>query len=151
MAIGWLTGLGRLGYHENLYGFANYGVDQSLVSRYVTISTPLWLAIFVLAALRLSRLRTNRAAGGARPAAQAWVLSAVLVAIGASAVASGQWGTRMSNARRERFQPARRALITGQDDALLGLLYPLAAVKARREQLIVWHLSVFRSARAQRE
>ena len=147
MSIGWLTGTGRLGYHENLYGFAQRG--RPVWYRATSIST--LAGHFVLAALRLSCLRTNRAAGGARPAPKAWVVSAVLVAIGASAVASGQWGTRMSNARRERFQPARRALITGQDDALLGLLYPLAAVKARREQLIVWHLSVFRSARAQRE
>ena len=145
-----LTGLGRLGYRENLYSFANYGADQALVSRYVTISTPLWLAIFVLAALRLSRLRIDRAAA-AWPTSQ-WLISAALVAIVASTVASGKWGTEMSNARRERFQPARRALITGQDDALLLRLYPiLPAVRARREMLIVWHYSVFRSARAQRD
>ena len=67
-------------------------------------------------------------------------------------LASGYTGTQLSIARREVLEPARRGLITGQDDRLLLQLYwNLEEVRRRRELLIAWHLSVFRSARAQRD
>ena len=141
VAVGLMTGLGRAGF----------GTDQGLASRYVTISTPLWLAVSVLAAVRLSQLRL--AGGRSRwRSAESGLISATTIAIVISVVASGERGTRLSSAHHDLLVPARRALITGQDNGLLGRLYPDAAVvRERREALIAWHLSVFRSARAQRE
>jgi len=140
-----MTGLGRTGL----------GTDQGLSSRYVTLSTPLWFAIFVLAALRLSwlqteRLRSDRSATDVWSIRETGLISAAMVAIVASALVSGLWGTIKSDRRRQRLEPARLALITGQDDEMLLRLYPsVADVRKWREVLIASHLSVFRDARAQ--
>ena len=108
-----------------------------------------------MAALRLSwlqteRLRSDRSATDVWSIRETGLISAAMVAIVASALVSGLWGTIKSDRRRQRLEPARLALITGQDDELLLRLYPsVADVRKWREVLIASHLSVFRDARAQ--
>jgi hypothetical protein len=112
----------------------------------------LWLAILVLAALWLSQVRTEGTMVRGWPLARAVLMSTAVIAMVASAVVSGHAGVSKSNERRDQLEPARRALITGSDDALLSRLYPSAReVKRRRQLLITWHLSVFRSADAQQD
>ena len=139
LGVAAMTGLGRSGF----------GADQGLASRYVTISTPLWLAVVVLAALRLSP------EGGRRGASWTFdkvLVAAAAVAIGLSTLVNAQDGTRLSAERHERLEPARRALINGVGDQELVKLYPdVAEVRRRRGLLIEWHMSVFRSTRAQRD
>ena len=136
-----MTGLGRTGF----------GTDQGLMSRHITISTTLWLALFLLAALRLSRPPHDREEG-LRPRLTVVLLSVLLVVALSSAMESAYMGALSSRARHDQLQPARRALFWGNDDALLSRLYPdVQEVKRRRELLLAWRLSVFRNARAQGE
>jgi hypothetical protein len=141
MAGALMTGLGRTGL----------GTNQGLSLRYISLSTPLWVSIAVLFALGGSQ-RAGLRPPGEWPGLKAIIAGAALLLLTASVVETGYKGVQFAHSRYEQLEPARRALILGDDDELLTRLYPSPAeVRSRRQLLIEWHLSVFRSARAQRD
>jgi hypothetical protein len=141
MAGALMTGLGRTGL----------GTNQGLSLRYISLSTLLWVSIAVLFALGGPQ-RSGLWPTGKWPGLKTVVAGAALVLLTASVVETGYKGVQFAYTRYEQLEPARRALILGDDDELLTRLYPSPAeVRSRRQLLIDWHLSVFRSARAQRD
>ncbi len=128
VAAGLMTGLGRVGL----------GTDQAMSSRYVTISTLLWVALAILLARGWSDTPRGRAsvAGVLRFTG----LVVLGLAIGRSSYraehAFEQWHVRM--------EEGRAALIAGRGEAL-GILYPdPVALRSRRLTLEALGLSVFR-------
>ncbi len=134
MAGAALTGLGRAGF----------GPDQGLASRYITISTPLWVAIVMLASFRLARPSDGSTGGRPSMVARA-ALAATIAAIALSTAGGIYPGTQFSEARAAGLRPVRAALITGRDEDLYLRVYPsVEAVKLRRQSLAAWRYSVFR-------
>lgn len=125
-----ISGLGR----------AWMGTGQALSSRYCSFSLPMWCA-----AGALGVLWAHNAIGDRRSRAGSWLTAAVLIAVLASAAASGRLGVRTVSGRNESLRFARRGLIVGKSDALLLMLYPnLTVVREHRAILLKLHLSVFR-------
>jgi hypothetical protein len=86
---------------------------------------------------------------GARPIARAWWLADVLAVIVVSTLINLYMGTKSANSKGEVLELARRALVAGQDDALLLRLYPsLDNLRDWRQKLIAWRYSVFRAGAA---
>jgi len=123
-------------------GRASMGIEQAMSSRYTTFGMSLW---FALAALAVLGCRLDP-----RPVARlqrALVTSLAALAVAASAVVSSQEGARIGAGRAETLRFARRGLMVGRSDALMGRLYPDAAVvRQRRRVLLKLHLSVFRTS-----
>lgn len=112
------TGVGRLGL----------GPSQALISRYVTISQLLWLAIAALLGLRASR--------AARAAA-----AAIALALGLASVSGVE---RFETAYR-RFSAARAALVARRDGPALAVLHPDRAMLLVRARVLErLSLSVYR-------
>jgi len=121
-------------------GRAWMGADQALASRYTTLSIPMWCALACL-----SVLWRSAAPADLRGRALTAVTVSLLVATLASAFATERDGVHIVAGRSETLRFARRGLITGRSDALLGLLYPnVPVLRERRATLMRLRLSVFR-------
>ena len=120
-----LTALGRAGF----------GLSQARTSRYVALSSFLWLWVLV------AGVRHARAASGWPRAALALAVAAVAVRI-VLASAGGAGAAQRAMADRIR---GRAALLAGGPDADLALLYPDPAELRRLSAILAAHrLSCFR-------
>lgn len=121
-------------------GRAAAGSGQALSSRYTTMSAPMWVALLMLLALVV---RTGLAT--ARPQAGRALLAAAIILAALLSSATGWTSVPVAEARSAYLRPARRALITGRNPAMMGRLYPEPALlKERRAILRMLHMSVFR-------
>jgi hypothetical protein len=125
-----LCGVGRSGA---------FGAIQGLESRYLTVASPLWVALVALLVLAAGRRR--------RGAATAW---AAVAAVAALAAGSSLVASRLGPRWLERYEPARARLLA-RDPSVLPLLAPdhppeLIAERARTLERL--RLSVFRERRA---
>ncbi len=117
-----ITGLARI----------EFGPDQAMSSRYITLANPLWLAIAFLA-WSLPPGRKSRWLPRA-----AWTLAVLLV------MASLYGGYRWTE-RYHAYSESRSALMAGDRPELLKRLYPdVPRLLERREILRKYRLSVFR-------
>lgn len=111
-------------------GRAAWGQEGALASRYVTLMVPFWIGLALL--IRASAIAWRRPA--------LFALCALLAASAASEV-------RRFPDRNRLFVPARRALLTGEDRALLSRLHPeVFQVDAGIPTLKRLKLSVFRAS-----
>jgi hypothetical protein len=123
-------------------GRAWMGVDQSMSSRYTTLTLPLWCAIAALAVLWQTQ-------GPALPlwrrrAVYALTVPMILVML-ASAVKTTRQSVATAAGHSEIMMIARRGLLSGQSDALLRILFPdVTEIRQRRAVLMRLKLSVFR-------
>jgi len=106
-----------------------YGVEQAMSSRYITLASPLWLALVVLI-------------GNARPYPRWCMLGAVSLLVGIGSV----HGAYIWSLRYPAYEAARLALINDGPDEQLRPLYPvLETLRVRRVFLLQERMSVFRS------
>lgn len=125
-----MTGVGRL----------DFGTQQALSSRYVTIANLLWAAVFVWAYVGIAQERTRAPEARQRSAAALLALLVLAVLAGNSLYASLQWSERYTH-----MLPAQAELMSGDDPDLLQRLHPDPdIVLERREILRKYKLSVFR-------
>lgn len=109
-------------------GRASWGQTGALASRYVTLMLPFWLGLALLVLSSSGRWRRTALV--------------VLCALLATSAASEVW---IFPQRNRLFVPARRALLTGEDRALVSRLHPeVFQVDAGVPTLKRLKLSVFR-------
>ncbi len=127
LALAWILWSGGVSAQIAL-GRAQGGSPDALASRYVTLMLPLWIGLAVLLLLFASRR-----------------LRMILVGMCLLLVASAVSQVPIFPLRNRLFVPARRALLTGEDRALLGRLHPeLFQVDAALPTLKRLRFSVFR-------
>ncbi len=129
LASGLMTGLSR----------AAYGNNQALAQRYATNASLFWIALMILAALCAHAYGPHRWLGAAA--------KGLILAFGVSIALSTFQGLDHFRWQHSFLDPAREALLVGDDDALLQRLYPdPKIVRAGRAFLQQRHLSVFRTS-----
>jgi hypothetical protein len=119
------------------------GALQAFASRYVTISSLLWIALVVLLVAVAAEPRPAAASRGERAFRAACVPSVLAIA---SLVLVGWYRSfGVPSGRAAYLRPARSALVTGSEDALLGRLHEnVALTKQRAAVLRRLGLSVYR-------
>ena len=124
-----MTGFGRIAF----------GVEQAMSSRYVTLANPLWIAIVILIGLEGSPAVNQGRKSRQRLSLSMFALLALLIACNAV------YGTFKWTERYHYLAPARTALISGDDPAILQRLHPDPRIVIDRREILKRHkLSVFR-------
>ena len=116
------------------------GLEQALVPRYVTLSTPLWIATLALGALLLG---ASSASPGRRSCLAVWAIT--LVAIGAQIARGSVQGVRCleAHASNLRYAAALLTLPAGPPPGSLEFLLDDARVRERLPALRAQGLSVY--------
>jgi hypothetical protein len=124
-----MTGFGRIAF----------GVEQAMSSRYVTLANPLWIAIVILMGLEGSLVVNQGRKTLRRLSISMLALLAFLI------VCNAAYGTLKWTERYHYLAPARTALISGDDPAILQRLHPDPRIVIVRREILRRHkLSVFR-------
>ncbi len=125
-----LTGIGRVGF----------GIDQAMASRYVTISSLMWIALVSMLFIGMTTRGADRPYAG-------YALTVFFV--GFVLVNSIQWQTYFVW-RRDFLLPVRAELTSLKNDNLLKHTFPSPDyVRAQTQILKKYHLSVFRDSHLQ--
>lgn len=134
---GAVTGIGR----------GRFGAVQALVSRYVTISAPVWICVAVVGALLLARAFRRRDAGAPRALA-AVALASALVTLAAQGWARTWAAGAQSMVGQHRDQLANRECLLGIERAPESCVAKLFAattlVRDSARRLAAHRLGVFR-------
>jgi len=124
-----MTGFGRIAF----------GVEQAMSSRYVTLANPLWIAIVILIGLEGSLAANQGRKTPTRLSLSILALLAFLI------VCNAAYGTLKWTERYHYLAPARTALISSDDPAILQRLHPDPRIVIDRREILKRHkLSVFR-------
>jgi hypothetical protein len=108
-------------------------------SRYVTLANPLWIAIVILMGLEGSLVVNQGRKTLRRLSLSMLALLAFLI------VCNAAYGTLKWTERYHYLAPARTALISGDDPAILQRLHPDPRIVIDRREVLRRHkLSVFR-------
>jgi hypothetical protein len=143
-----LTAIGRSGF----------GSHQALISRYCTMTAPLWIALAVLLLL-IARAKPKTALGlpatsplAARQKIAGWLFWGVIGFVGLSSAFSVRQAQEFSVNRAHNLQAlletARHPEKGGNHDNLWGLYLEPRIVVERYPILVKYHLSVFRDEQA---
>jgi hypothetical protein len=139
-------------------GRSGFGSHQAMISRYCTMTAPLWIALSVLLLLIAERQPATPIASpstlgpAARQKIARWLFWAVIAFVGMSSAFSVRqaqecWINRVHN-RQALLETAKHPEAGGNHDNLWGMFPEPRKVMERYPILIKYHLSVFRDEQA---
>jgi hypothetical protein len=126
-------------------GRAGFGYEQALSSRYITISTPLWISILALFFIlnKQEIMIFSRKLTKQKMKASTFILMTILVIFFFN---NSKFGIDAWKNRYEYFLPTRANVISGTDENLAKRVYPdLNVYNTNKETLKKLKISVFRN------